>query len=69
MGSNDDNRLVLSVPEAAARLSISRNLCYTLVKRGIIPSLRLGARRIVIPKRGLEDFLNRKGGDNRTNLK
>lgn len=45
-------RLVLSVPEAADLLGISRALGYELVARGELPSLRLG-RRIVVPRAAL----------------
>ncbi len=41
-------RLCVSVPEAARMLGISRNNCYELVKRGELPSIRLG-NRILIP--------------------
>jgi excisionase family DNA binding protein len=49
-------RLVLSVPEAARMLSISRRLAYDLVARGELPALRLGGR-IVILRRPLERLL------------
>jgi excisionase family DNA binding protein len=50
-------RLVLSVPEAARMLSISRRLAYDLVARGELPALRLGGR-IVILRRPLERLLD-----------
>ena len=46
-------RLTMSVEEASEVLGISRSLAYELVRRGEIPSLRLG-RRLVVPVRGLE---------------
>ncbi len=52
----DDDRQVLSVPEAAAALGISRSLTYELVARREIPSIRLG-RRIVVPKEAIKDIL------------
>ena len=42
-------RLVLTVTETADALGISRALAYELVRRGELPSIRLG-RRIVVPK-------------------
>ena len=39
---------VLTVDEVASRLEISRSSAYEAVRRGEIPSLRIG-RRIVIP--------------------
>jgi excisionase family DNA binding protein len=46
------DRLVLSVPEAADLLGISRALGYELIARGELPSLRLG-RRILVPRAAL----------------
>ena len=54
---NGENRLVLTVTEAAGALGISRTHAYELVARGELPSLRLG-RRIVVPRRGLERLLD-----------
>jgi excisionase family DNA binding protein len=46
-------RITLTVEEAGERLGISRTLAYELVRRGEIPSLRLG-RRVVVPTRALD---------------
>jgi excisionase family DNA binding protein len=46
----------MSVEEASEALGISRSLAYELVRRGELPSLRLG-RRIVVPVRALEDLV------------
>lgn len=51
-----EERLTLTVEEAAQVLGISRALAYELVARAEIPSLRLG-RRIVVPRRALEVLL------------
>lgn len=51
-------RLALSVEEAGALLGISRDLAYDLVARGELPSVRLG-RRLVVPRRTLEEALGR----------
>ena len=51
------NRLTLTVDEAAEMLGVSRALGYELVARGEIPSLRLG-RRIVVPRRSIEAMLD-----------
>ena len=53
---HNDNRLVLTVAEAAEVLGISRTHAYELGARKELPSLRLG-RRIVVPRRGLERLL------------
>ena len=52
-----DQRLTVSVEEAARLLGISRGLAYLLVNRGDIPSIRLG-RRIVVPRRALDRLLD-----------
>lgn len=49
--------LVLTVKEAAQALGISRNVAYSLVRQGRLPALRLGAKRLVIPREALERFL------------
>ena len=48
--------MVVTVPEAARLLGISRTHAYELVARGEIAHLRLG-RRIVIPKHAIETML------------
>jgi excisionase family DNA binding protein len=50
-------RLTVTVEEAAAMLGISRTLAYELVRRGILPHLRL-ARRIVISRRAVERLID-----------
>ncbi|MGH8990928.1 MAG: helix-turn-helix domain-containing protein [Acidimicrobiia bacterium] len=54
---NHQKRFVVSVPEAAEMLGISRRLAYDLVARGDLPALRLGGR-IVILLRPLERMLD-----------
>lgn len=51
-------RLAISVEEAGMLLGISRDLAYDLVSRNELPSVRLG-RRVVVPRRALEDMLRR----------
>ena len=51
-----DNRMTLAVEEAAEILGISRAFAYALVRKGEVPSLRLG-RRLVVPRRALEQLL------------
>lgn len=46
----------LTVGEAAAYLRIGRNAAYEAIKRGEIPSLRIG-RRIVVPRVALDHLL------------
>lgn len=51
-----DDRLCVTVPEAAKMLGISRNYAYELVKIGVLPSIKLG-KRILIPKLALMKML------------
>ncbi len=55
-----DERLVVSVPEAARLLGISRTHAYELIARGELPSIRLG-RRILVPLRPLMRLLEGAG--------
>lgn len=55
-------RLALTVEEAGALLGISRDLAYDLVARRELPSVRLG-RRLVVPRRALEEALGRLAED------
>jgi excisionase family DNA binding protein len=56
------NRLTVTVEEAGTLLGISRTLAYDLVRRGEIPSLRLG-RRVVVPVHALELMVPGVGTD------
>ena len=53
---SETQKKVLSVTEAAAILQIGRNLCYEAIRRGEIPSIRVGAR-LLVPVAALERFL------------
>jgi excisionase family DNA binding protein len=57
---SDHERLVVSVPEAARLLDISRTHAYELIARGELPSIRLG-RRILVPLRPLLRLLEGAG--------
>ena len=52
----NDEVMLLTVPEAARVLRISRNLAYELVARGEIPAIRLG-RVIRVPRAALEEWV------------
>lgn len=51
-----DQKPTLTVAEAAELLGVSRGLAYDLVRRGEIPSIRLG-RRLLVPRHALELLL------------
>ncbi len=52
-----DERLTVTVTEAAGLLGISRAMAYECVRTGQIPSVRLGAR-ILVPRHRLVALLN-----------
>ncbi len=53
----NSERLVLSVAEAASLLGISRSTAYQSIKDGLIPSLKVGRVRVVVPRRAFERML------------
>lgn len=50
-------RRALSVPEAAEELGISRGSAFAAVKRGEIPSIRIG-KRLLVPVAALDSMLS-----------
>ena len=62
-----DDRLTVTVEEAARLLGVSRGLAYELVARGQLPALRLGRRRVV-PRIAIDaliaDACANNGGEN-----
>jgi len=60
--SYDDLSLMLSVPEIAAVLGVSRAASYELARSKDFPSLRIGTR-IVVPKDKFIEWVNRKVAD------
>lgn len=61
--SYEDLPLMLSVPEMAAALGISRAGAYELARSEGFPALRIG-NRIVIPKDSLQKWVNQNIGTN-----
>lgn len=57
MKTDPESRAVWTMDEAAKVLGIGRALTYQLANAGTIPVLKLG-RRLVVPKKALEDFIN-----------
>ena len=51
-----EQRLTLSVEEAACLLGISRGLAYEMARTGQLPTIRFG-RRLLVPRRALERML------------
>ena len=60
---DSNQKLALSIPEAALALGISKNLAYELARRGQLPgAIRLGQKRILVSRFQLEAYL--RGKDN-----
>lgn len=51
-----DENMLLTVPEAARLLRVSRAFAYELIARGELPVLRLG-RRVLVPREALEQHI------------
>lgn len=54
-------KLAFSVAEAAAACACSKVLMYQLIREGRIPAVRLSARRLVVPRKKLEQLLEEGG--------
>ena len=55
--SYDELPIMLSVPQLATTLGISRSGAYTLVRTASFPALKIDSR-IVVPKDKLQDWIN-----------
>jgi excisionase family DNA binding protein len=54
--------MVLNIwPDVGQALNLSRATTYSLVKRGVIPSIRLG-KRILVPRKALEELVGQAKG-------
>jgi len=58
--NHDDERLVYEVPEAGAKLGLTRNASYAAAKRGDIPTIRIG-KLIRVPKLAFNAMLEKVG--------
>ena len=54
-------RLTMTVEEAGEALGISRATSYLLANTGGIPAIRIGERRLVVPRAALERMLDEAG--------
>lgn len=61
---DDDDRLLLRLPEVAARLGLGRTTVYDLVQRGELPVVRVG-RAIRVPVGALQRWVERQTEDSR----
>lgn len=49
--------LVLTIPEAAELLAIGRTQAYELARTGELPTVRIGARSLRVPRHQLEALI------------
>ena len=54
---NQTQRLVMTVEEAAEALGISRATAYMLANTGRLPVIRISDRRLIVPKKALDELL------------
>ena len=52
---------LLNVPEVAEELRISETAVYRLIKSGDLAAVKAGARRRVVSREALDDFIRRGG--------
>ncbi len=52
----DTDKVLLTVPEAARRLSLGRTTAYQLIRRGELPSIRVG-RAVRVPVHALDAWV------------
>lgn len=57
----ENNKLTISVAEAAEMLGISRNLGYSLARQGKLPGvIKLGQKRMVVSRKAVEALIGEK---------
>ena len=56
----EGERKTVSVTEAARQIGIGRNLAYEAIRRGEIPSIKIG-KRLLVPVTALERMLAEAG--------
>lgn len=54
------DKMTLTVEEMAKQLGISRSVAYQLIKEKGFPSIRVGERRVIIPVKSLERWLEER---------
>ena len=56
---NQNEKLTYSVAEFATALGIGRNVAYDLVHREGFPVIRVGKRRLIIPRKAALEWLDK----------
>ena len=57
MRKQSAERLTMTVEEAGEALGISRATAYMLANTGKLPAIRISERRLIVPKKALEELL------------
>ena len=55
-----ESRTIITIKEMSTILGIGRNTAYEAVKKGEIPSVKVG-RRILVPSKALDKWLESSG--------
>lgn len=53
-------KMTVSVEEMATMIGVSRSVAYQLVKERGFPAIRIGERRLIIPIKSLERWLDER---------
>jgi len=61
---NNDESLVLLPAEVRKILRCSRSVVYDGLRKGIIPSIKISPRKIIIPRHAFMRWLDEGGGNN-----
>ena len=52
-----EKRLTYTIKECSEMLGVSLSVCYEAARMGVIPVIRLGSRRLVIPRHAFHRML------------
>jgi excisionase family DNA binding protein len=55
-----DGVSLITIPEAAKRLAITRGYAYELARRGELPTVQVGKKYKRVPEKGLEELMARQ---------
>ncbi|MFC1902350.1 helix-turn-helix domain-containing protein [Chloroflexota bacterium] len=53
-------KLAVSVVEAARLISVSKSTAYALIEQGHLPAVRVGEKRLIVPVKALEAWLEKQ---------
>ena len=53
-------KLAVSVVEAARLISVSKSTAYALIEQGLLPAVRVGEKRLIVPVKSLQAWLEQQ---------